>query len=147
MEPEIKPPSNVTQAVPFFQVTDISASLRFYVDGLGFKMTKQWIEDGKLQWCWLEIGDAALMLQEYRKAGHGPQQPAGKLGLGVVISFQCKDALLIYREAKSRGVNASRPFVGNGMWVTGMTDPDGYRLEFESLTDVPEETELIEDEK
>jgi catechol 2,3-dioxygenase-like lactoylglutathione lyase family enzyme len=29
---------NVKQAVPFFGVTNIEASLRFYVDGLGFKM-------------------------------------------------------------------------------------------------------------
>ena len=144
MEPETKPAANVTQAVPFFNVTDIAASVRFYVDGLGFKMTKQWIDAGKLQWCWLEIGEAALMLQEYRKEGHGPQRPEGKLGLGVVISFQCKDALAIYHEAKSRGIPASRPFVGNGMWVTSVTDPDGYRLEFESFTDVPEETELAE---
>jgi lactoylglutathione lyase len=144
MESETKPAANVTQAVPFFNVTDIAASVRFYVDGLGFKMTKQWIDAGKLQWCWLEIGKAALMLQEYRKVGHGPQRPEGKLGLGVVISFQCRDALAIYREARSRGIQASRPFVGNGMWVTGMTDPDGYRLEFESPTDVPEETILAE---
>ena len=146
MESETKPATNVTQVVPFFNVTDIAASVRFYVDGLGFKMTKQWIDAGKLQWCWLEIGEAALMLQEYRKEGHGPQRPAGKLGLGVVISFQCQDALAIYREVRSRGIQASKPFVGNGMWVTGMTDPDGYRLEFESLTDVPEETELAEPE-
>jgi lactoylglutathione lyase len=147
MEPETKTPTNVTQAVPFFHVTDIAASLRFYVDGLGFKMTKQWIEAGKLQWCWLEIGEAALMLQEYRKDGHGPQRSEGKVGLGVVISFQCRDALVIYREAKSKGIDASRPFVGNGMWVTSVYDPDGYRLEFESYTDVPEETELVEDER
>ena len=146
MESATKPTANVTQAVPFFNVTDIAASVRFYVDGLGFKMTKQWIEAGKLQWCWLEIGEAALMLQEYRKEGHGPQRPEGKLGLGVVISFQCQDALAIYRQARLRGIQASRPFVGNGMWVTGMTDPDGYRLEFESPTDVPEETELAEPE-
>jgi lactoylglutathione lyase len=138
MKPETKTESIVTQAVPFFNVTDISASVRFYVEGLGFKMTKQWVDGGKLQWCWLEIGDAALMLQEYRKEGHGPQRPEGKLGLGVVVSFQCRDALSIYREVRSRGIQASEPFVGNGMWVTGMADPDGYRLEFESPTDVPE---------
>ena len=28
------------------------------------------------------------------------------------------------------------------MWVTSVTDPDGYRVEFESSTDVPEETVL-----
>jgi len=131
---------NVTQAVPFFHVTDITASVRFYVDSLGFKMTKRWIDAGKLQWCWLDIGDAALMLQEYRQEGHGPQRPPGKLGLGVVISFQCRDALAIYHQMKSRGIKASRPFVGNGMWVTGMDDPDGYHIEFESPTDAPEET-------
>jgi hypothetical protein len=30
------------------------------------------------------------------------------------------------------------------MWVTSLTDPDGYRLFFESDTDVPEETKLSE---
>ena len=33
--------ANVKQAVPFFGVTDMEASLRFYVEGLGFKM-KRW---------------------------------------------------------------------------------------------------------
>jgi lactoylglutathione lyase len=146
MDRDTNTQANVTQAVPFFHVADINASVRFYVDGLGFTMTKQWVEAGKLQWCWLEIGEAALMLQEYRQEGHGHQRPAGELGLGVVISFQCRDALAIYREAKSRGIQASRPFVGNGMWVTGVSDPDGYRLEFESLTSAPEETQLAEGE-
>ena len=33
---------NVKQAVPFFMVTDIETSLRFYVDGLGFAVKKEW---------------------------------------------------------------------------------------------------------
>jgi hypothetical protein len=49
--------------------------------------------------------------------------------------------LAIYREVTSRGIEASRPFVGNAMWVTSLLDPDGYKIEFESPTDVPEETE------
>ena len=32
---------NVKQAVPFFNVTDIEASLRFYVDGRGFVPANQ----------------------------------------------------------------------------------------------------------
>jgi hypothetical protein len=44
------------------------------------------------------------------------------------------------RDSLSRGLNPSRPFVGNNLWVTSFTDPDGYRLDFESPTDVPEET-------
>jgi hypothetical protein len=30
--------------------------------------------------------------------------------------------------------------VGNGLWVVSLTDPDGYRLDFESPTDAPEGT-------
>ena len=34
--------------------------------------------------------------------------------------------------------------VNHGMWVTSLTDPDGYRIDFESYTDVPEDTEFSE---
>jgi len=46
MPAEIEVTSNVKQAVPFLNVTDIEASLRFYVDGLGCVMTKQWLPEG-----------------------------------------------------------------------------------------------------
>jgi len=131
---------NVQQAVPFFHVSNMEASLRYYVDGLGFKMTNKWIDDGKLRWCWLEHGGAALMLQEYRPE----RAPTVKLGEGVSVCFICKDALAIYRAVTSRGIAASRPFVGNQMWVTSLSDPDGYRIEFESYTDVEEDTVLSE---
>jgi lactoylglutathione lyase len=127
--------SNVEQAVPFFGVSDMDASLRFYVDGLGFEVTRKWTPEGKIRWCWLQIGGAALMLQEFRK------EPESKRGEGVSICFQCKDALAIYHAAIARGIQAKNPFVGNNMWVTTMSDPDGYKLDFESPTDVPEGTE------
>lgn len=136
--------ANVQQAVPFFHVSNMEASLRYYVDGLGFTMTNKWIDDGKLRWCWLQHGGAALMLQEFRKEGHDSWVPQGKVGEGVSICFQCNDALAIYREVTARGIAASKPFVGNGMWVTSLSDPDGYRIEFESKTDVPEDTVFSE---
>jgi hypothetical protein len=43
----------------------------------------------------------------------------------------------VHHEALARGLEASRPFVGNGLWVTSLTDPDGYRLEFESPAEFP----------
>ncbi|MFZ0803517.1 MAG: VOC family protein [Terriglobales bacterium] len=142
VEPKTDVTTNVKQAVPFFGVSNIEQSVRFYVDGLGFEMTKKWIPEGKLRWCWLQLGDAALMLQEFRKEGLNSWKPEGKVGVGVSICFICEDALTIYREVMSRGIKASRPFVGNAMWVTSVSDPDGYRIEFESCTDVPEETVL-----
>ena len=41
------PRVNVKEAVPFFGVTNMQASLRFYVDGLGFTMKRRWIPDRK----------------------------------------------------------------------------------------------------
>jgi lactoylglutathione lyase len=128
--------TNVQQAVPFFMVSNMEASLRFYIDGLGFQRTNQWIVDNKIRWCWLQLGGAAHMLQEY----HPDKIPSNKRGEGVSVCFQCKDALAIYHNAIAHGLKPKRPFVGNGMWVTILTDPDGYKLDFESPTDVPEET-------
>ena len=81
------------------------------------------------------------MLQEFMPE----RQPKETLGTGVNICFQCEDALALYREFKSRGIQTrSRPSVGNRLWVVPVTDPDGYRMEFSSPTDAPEDTELEE---
>jgi uncharacterized glyoxalase superfamily protein PhnB len=144
MLPETNSEPNVQQAVPFLMVSNIEASLRFYVEGLGFARTKQWIPDaesGKIRWCWLEIGNAAVMLQEYLPG----KIPITKLGEGVSVCFQCRNALAIYHEARTRGLTPRTPFVGNNMWVTILTDPDGYKLDFESPTTVPEETVYSDD--
>jgi uncharacterized glyoxalase superfamily protein PhnB len=129
---------NVLQAVPFLMVENMEASLRFYIDGLGFKKTKEWTPRGTIEWCWLELGGAALMLQQYRPG----KLPSHKRGEGVSICFQCRDAIAIYRDTLTRGLQPQRPFVGNSMWVTILHDPDGYTLDFESPTDAPEESIL-----
>ncbi len=131
---------NLTQAVPFFYVKDLQASLRFYVEGSGFEKQLEWVADGRLRWCSLARGPITVMLQEYLPA----HLPADKLGVGITICIFCEDALALYREFKARGVAVSKPFVGNGLWVTSVTDPDGYRLDFESKTDAPEESEYDE---
>jgi catechol 2,3-dioxygenase-like lactoylglutathione lyase family enzyme len=138
--PEQTVTANLKQAVPFFAVSDMERSLRFYLEGLGFEMTHKWIDEGTVRWCWLQRGGAALMLQDFRRDGREPWSPPGQLGVGVSIMFVCEDALAFYREVRARGIDASRPLVGNSMWVTSLRDPDGYRVEFESYTDVPEET-------
>ena len=135
--------ANLKQVVPFLGVTDMERSIRFYIDGLGFTMKHQWLHEGKRRWCWLTRGGASLMLQEYLPG----RRPEGTLGQGVSLCFQCEDAVALYRELHSRGLDAREPFVGNSMWVTGLSDPDGYKLDFESPTDVPEDTKLSEVKK
>lgn len=140
--------ANVKQAVPFLGVTNMEASLRFYVDGLGFQMKHWWIPDriedkpdGRIRWCWLELGEAAIMLQEFL-----PEQlPKETLGTGASVCWMCEDALALYRQFKSRGIHTrKRPFVGNRLWVVPLIDPDGYRIDFASPSDAPEESELQE---
>jgi lactoylglutathione lyase len=132
---------NIKQAVPFFMVKDMEASVNFYVKGLGFSMTGSWVDKGKLKWCWLVIDNAALMLQQYDEKTNVTK---AKPGEGVEIFFICEDALAIYTQITSNRVSASEPFVGNKMWVVPVKDPDGYKISFESFTDVPEETKYSE---
>ena len=135
---------NVRQAVPFFRVSNMGASILFYVEGLGGQIREKWEPDGKLRWCWLTLGEAALMLQEFPTEGHDSWTPCGKVGEGVSIFFLCEDAVQFYREVRASGLDATEPIVGNGMWVISLSDPDGYRLDFESDTDVGEGTRLSE---
>lgn len=132
---------NAMRTVPFLWVSDLAASIRYYVDGLGFAIAQQWVDGGRLRWCRIERAGAALMLQELWKDGPHANVPNGRVGLGVSIYFICEDALAIHREISARGVRpAAPPFVGNRMWVVPLSDPDGYSLHFESPTDAAEDT-------
>jgi lactoylglutathione lyase len=130
----------VQQLVPLLVVRDMDASLRFYIDGLGFTMSDKWTPEGKVRWCWLDHGNASLMLQEFAPGNEGYSGLAGNLAPGVGFNFICRDALAFYHVMADRGIVADRPFVGNHMWVTTVHDPDGYSLHFESRTDAPEES-------
>ncbi|MRG43923.1 VOC family protein [Chitinophaga sp. SYP-B3965] len=131
---------NVKQAVPFFWVADMDTSLHFYTNRLGFELIKKWEPNGRIAWCWLQLGSASLMLQEHMKTAF----QESKKGTGVSVCFICKDALALYHAFRSKEIEVNEPFVGNGAWVIMVTDPDGFSLLFESETDVPEETKYTD---
>lgn len=133
---------SVRQVVPFLAVKDMEKSTQFYIDGLGFEFKNKWIDDGVLRWCQLQLDEVSLMLQEFRTEGHDSRQFSDNKGEGITLCFFCDDATQFYHDIIARGVEASVPVVGNGMWVTELTDPDGYVLLFESDTDVAEGTRL-----
>jgi lactoylglutathione lyase len=140
MEPNVITKQNIKQAVPFFMVHNMEASLKFYVDGLGFELKNKWIPRGTIEWCWLQKEGAAIMLQEYRKEEDDAKNLEDKPGNGVSIWFQCEDSLQLYHEFLFKGLQPAEPFVGNGLWDVKIVDPDGYVLHFESPTDVTEGT-------
>jgi hypothetical protein len=68
---------------------------------------------------------------------------SGKLGNGAALYFQCADAIAIYRDAAERGIHPVRePQVGNFAWEVFFADPDGYKINFSSTTDLSDETLL-----
>ena len=84
------------------------------------------------------------MLQQFNTEGHDSRQFSDNKGEGVMLCFFCADAVAFYRQIRERGIELSEPQVGNRLWVTEMSDPDGYELLFESPTDTPEGTRLSE---
>lgn len=140
MNKDLKSNANVRQAVPFLMIADMEKSFAFYINGLGFELKLKWEPLGKIEWCWLQLDDASIMLQEYRT-----NVPTEKRGIGVSVCFMCEDALLIHKQVVSRGFStSSEPFVGNNLWVVELKDPDGYNICFESSTDVTEGTTYSE---
>jgi lactoylglutathione lyase len=138
MDEETRDGANIEAVVPLLGVASTERSLCFYRDSLGFEMTAQWVVEGGIRWCRLELGGAKLMLQL------AARRTEGRVGEGVSFWFQCQDALALYDSFQARGLEASEPEVGNAMWCTVLLDPDGYRLHFVSATDVPEDTKLSE---
>lgn len=129
-------PAGVKQAVPLYLVRNMQACIDFYVKGLGFDVTNTWLVDGEMRWCWMSMGGAAMMFQLLV----ADKAPDKKLGLGVELCLQCDQALVMYDRALKNGLPVDEPFVGNNMWVVSLRDPDGYKINFESPTDVPEGT-------
>ena len=78
----------VDRVVPFFAVKEMQNSLTFYLDGLGFEMEGKWVDEGVIRWCNLRIGNAELMLQEFRTEGHDStaiQREQGRRRLTVLL--------------------------------------------------------------
>ena len=133
MDSTIRTVPNVHQAVPFFAVSDMEASLRYYVDGLGFDMMRKWIDEGKLRWCWLQRGGAALMLQEYRTEGHGAWVPDSKVGEKILkgwILIEAEITMNYPLETLIRvtgGGNAGRRFSVISRELSQLVQTDAWR--------------------
>ena len=124
-------PVKAERVVPILAVSDILSTVEYYVDGLGFRKTAEWVDRGRLRWCMLEYeGGAALMAQEGE-----PTRGPGIKGLGVKFYVWCDDAVVFYEVITRRGIKARKPFVGNGMHVVELQDPDGYEMAFQSPPD------------
>ncbi len=116
-------------ARPVLHVADVEASLRFYVDRLGFTCPWRYDEDGKASVAQVDRQGCALIL-----ANHWPE----KIGKGLMfISLNVEPAT---REAATAALDALRAeleakgvAVKDGSWgyrLLVIDDPDGNQLFF-----------------
>ena len=127
--PEVETRSGLHELAPLVMVHDMQRSVSFYCDLLGFEICSKWEPDGKLCWCRLERGGAALMLQQDCPED-GPPQGRGR---GVAFFLGCQDVDQLHAELRERGLELTTPQVAfYGMKQVYFCDPDGYELCFQS---------------
>jgi len=96
------------------------------------------VVDGKIRWCWLELGRAGIMLQEYGPTLHSPNAKQARASLSA---SNAATALAIYRDALSR---ALEPSVPSSATHVGHHFSPTRRLQtrLRNPTDAPKETDL-----
>lgn len=124
---------------PLLQVFDMSTSLRFYRDGLGFEVIAVAPERAPGEnygWVWLNRGPAELMLNsQFEPEGPRPPEPdpsrrAFHGDTGLYMGCEQVDAL--YEELRLKGLHPQEPVdTSYGMRQLYLEDPDGYVLCFQ----------------
>ena len=115
---------------PLLLVSDMTRSLEFYCETLGFEVVGRAGPAGAPFWCRLQRGSACLML-EWRDA-----DALEPLSHGVALYFICDDAELMFEELTSSGLRLEPPSTAYyGMKQLFVPEPDGHEICFESPTD------------
>jgi catechol 2,3-dioxygenase-like lactoylglutathione lyase family enzyme len=113
-------------ARPVLHVTDVEASLRFYVDRLGFTSPWRYEEDGKVSVAQVDRQACALILTD-----HWPQK-VGK-GLMFISMNEPREAQIAALDALRAELEAKGVPVKEGSWgyrLLVVDDPDGNQLFF-----------------
>ena len=121
---------------PLFEVFDMPASLAFYRDKLGFRVTGDSGQGDESGWVMLELGGATLMLNTmYEDNFQRPPMPdAARVAAhhDTCIYFSCPDVDGVYEYLLGNGIKANPPSIAPyGMKQLYLSDPDGYNLCFQ----------------
>ena len=111
---------------PTFTVSDLKRSIAFY-EGLGFKVSEEMNENGKLEGVMLEAGGAKLGLSQDDFA-KGRDRVKG-VGMRIYLETN-EDVRAVAKQAKAAGVrleNEPAPLPWGPMGFT-VTDYDGFTL-------------------
>ena len=116
-------------ARPVFHVADVEASLRFYVDRLGFTSPWRYEEDGKAHVAQVERPGCALILS----ATWPEKVGKGLIFISLNVEPQTREAATAALDAVRAELEARGATVTEGRWgypLLIVDDPDGNQLFF-----------------
>ena len=116
-------------ARPVLHVTDVDASLRFYMDKLGFTSPWRYKEDGRARVAQAERQGCALIL-----ADQWPEKVGkGLMFISVNVEPETREAAIAALDALCAELEAKGVPVKEGWWgyrLVVVDDPDGNQLFF-----------------
>ena len=128
-------PIEIDGMTPLIQVFDMSTSLGFYRDVLGFDVVQDSGNGDDSSWVWLRLNGTDLMLNDQYEPGSVPATPPAERTRwhdDTCLYFGCDDPDAAYRYLISKGVDCSPPKVAPyGMKQLYVSDPDNYNLCFQ----------------
>ncbi|WP_338609150.1 VOC family protein [Pelagibacterium nitratireducens] len=116
------------------KVTDIEATLGFYVGQLGFEEMFRLDRDGKLWIVYLRISDTQYL--EIFPEGEGVGVPGPERTGYNHMCLEVPDIEAAARELEAAGVELAKPVVdgADGNRQAWIADPDGHRIELMEMS-------------
>jgi catechol 2,3-dioxygenase-like lactoylglutathione lyase family enzyme len=116
-------------ARPVLHVTDVEASLRFYVNRLGFTTPWRYEEDGRVRVAQAERQGCSLILSD-----HWPEKAGkGLMFISMNVEEETREAQIAALDALRAEFEAKGAPVKEGSWgyrLLVVDDPDGNQLFF-----------------
>ena len=117
----------LTEASPAFTVNDLSRSMDWYQNVLGFRIEERWERDGELRGVSLRAGDVSVMIaqDDWQK---GRDRKKGE-GFRIYLSTrQDVDALADGIKARGGALDSEPADTPWGSRDFSLTDPDGFKI-------------------
>ncbi len=120
--------------VPMLTTDDLSGTIAFYRDTLGFEVTGTYPEDDP-NWCYLKRGDSHLMFSSLDELEHGHDEGEenhhhGPTGVWTLYVYPDDVDSLWERLKKEAPVAYPLYETPYGMREFGIRDPNGFMLSF-----------------
>lgn len=130
----------INRLVPELWCSDFEASMRFYVDLLGFDVVQQ---RGNDPHAYLSLHGAQIMIAHWELDGNWvpwlPDDMAQPFGRGMNLQFMVPDVDALYERVLSQRANPLVEIYQDEIWKTDcmdtrrqflISDPDGYVVRF-----------------